>query len=116
MSFYKLCLCCGICKEYITTDYFAFEAVNIFIFAYALCTAYELDGEIIHDFPIGSALDRCKPVYEYLDGFGDINGITDYKDLPENAKKYIDFIEKSIGVPIQYISTGAERDSYIRMF
>ena len=81
-----------------------------------VCTAYELDGKIIHDCPIGSALDRCKPVYEYLDGFGDINGITDYKDLPENAKKYIDFIEKSIGVPIQYISTGAERDSYIRMF
>lgn len=81
-----------------------------------VCTAYELDGRVIHDFPIGSALDRCKPVYEYMDGFGDINGITDYNELPENAKKYIDFIEKSVGVPIQYISTGAERDSYIRMF
>jgi adenylosuccinate synthase len=81
-----------------------------------VCVAYELDGKRIDTFPVGDALNRCKPIYEYMDGFGDVSGITQYDALPQKAKDYIAFIEKAVGCPIQYISTGAERDSYIQLF
>ena len=81
-----------------------------------VCVAYELDGKRIDFFPSGDKLNRCKPVYEYLDGFGDVAGLRDYDALPENAKRYIAYLEKAVGCPIQYVSTGAERDSYIKLF
>ena len=81
-----------------------------------VCVAYELDGKRIDTFPTGDKLNRCKPVYEYLDGFGDVAGLRDYDALPENAKRYIAYLEKAVGCPIQYVSTGAERDSYIKLF
>ena len=43
-------------------------------------------------------------------------GLRDYDALPENAKRYIAYLEKAVGCPIQYVSTGAERDSYIKLF
>ncbi len=81
-----------------------------------VCVAYELDGKRIDTFPTGDKLNRCKPVYEYLDGFSDVAGLRDYDALPENAKRYIAYLEKAVGCPIQYVSTGAERDSYIKLF
>ena len=79
-----------------------------------VCTAYEIDGKIIKDFPTTLSLNKAKPVYEYLDGWKcDISDIKEYKDLPENAKKYIEFIEKEIGYPITMIGNGPKREDII---
>ena len=79
-----------------------------------VCTAYEIDGEITTDFPVTPLLNRAKPVYEYVDGWkSDIIGCRDYDKLPENAKKYVEFIEEKIGYPITIISTGPKREDII---
>jgi len=81
-----------------------------------ICVAYEVDGVRTQEFPVGAKLDRAKPVYEYLDGWmRDISGCRKLSDLPENARKYVEFIEKSVGCPIKYISVGAEREQYIEV-
>lgn len=82
-----------------------------------VCTAYELDGEIITDFVTGDALERAKPVYEYLPGFKcDISKCRKISDLPKEALDYIKYIEKAVGVPVKYASVGADRDAYIEMY
>lgn len=79
-----------------------------------VCVAYEIDGEVTRNFPKGSKLDRAKPIFEYFDGFEtDISRIRNYDELPENARKYIEFIEQEIGCRISIVSVGAERESYI---
>lgn len=81
-----------------------------------VCVAYEIDGVRTQEFPVGAKLERAKPVYEYLDGWQcDISNCRKLSDLPENARKYVEFIEKSVGCPIQYISVGAEREQYIEV-
>lgn len=82
-----------------------------------VCAAYEIDGKIVHDFPSGPALMKAKPVYEYLDGFKcDVSKCRKKEDLPENALKYIEYIENNVGCKIKYVSVGAERDAYVRMY
>ncbi|MBQ2468681.1 MAG: adenylosuccinate synthase [Clostridia bacterium] len=77
---------------------------------------YLIDGEECDFFPHGSRLNRAKPVTEYFDGWhSDISGCRKFDDLPENAKKYVRFIEDSVGVPIKYVSVGAARDQIIYM-
>ncbi len=79
-----------------------------------VCVAYELDGERIDYFPSTTKLKRAKPVLEVLKGWKcDISGITKYEDLPENCRKYIEFAEKHIGVPIKIVSNGAKRENII---
>ncbi len=79
-----------------------------------VCVAYDIDGEITTQFPSGLRLDIAKPVIKYLDGWKcDISSCRKYEDLPENAKKYIEFISKEVGCYIKYISVGASRDEYI---
>ncbi len=79
-----------------------------------VCVGYELNGEIIKDFPVTPKLSQCKPVLEVLDGWNcDISGIKNYEDLPENCRKYIEFIEKEIGVPIKMVSNGPKREDII---
>ena len=79
-----------------------------------VCVRYELNGKEIDDFPFPSLLDECKPVIEYMDGWKkDISKVRRWFDLPEEAKKYILYIEKAIGCPIKYISVGQERNAYI---
>ncbi len=79
-----------------------------------VCIGYEVDGHIIKDFPTTSVLKKCKPVYEYLPGWGtDIRGIKDYESLPENCRNYIEFVEKEINVPIRMISNGPGRGDII---
>ncbi len=79
-----------------------------------VCVGYELDGKIIKDFPVTSKLKHCKPVYEVLPGWCcETRGIKKYEDLPENARKYIEFIEKELGVPITMVSNGPSRDDII---
>lgn len=79
-----------------------------------VCVAYELDGKRIDYFPSTSQLKRCKPVLEVLPGWKcDIGGIRKYQDLPENARKYVEFTEKHLGVPITMVSNGPARDDII---
>ncbi|MDO4476674.1 MAG: adenylosuccinate synthase [Clostridia bacterium] len=79
-----------------------------------VCTAYEIDGEITEDFPAPYKLKNAKPVYTTLPGWKcDISKIKNYEDLPEECKKYIEFAEKYIGVPINIVSNGPSRDNII---
>lgn len=81
-----------------------------------VCVAYEIDGERTTEFPTGDRLNRAKPVIEYVDGFGDVSSCRTFESLPEAAKTYIRYLEDAVHCPIQYISVGADRDAYIRMF
>ena len=79
-----------------------------------VCTAYEIDGEVTTDFPTTAQLEKAKPVLEKLPGWkSDIRGIRKYEDLPENCKKYIEFVEEHIGFPITMVSNGPGRDDII---
>ena len=79
-----------------------------------VCVGYEIDGEVTKDFPVTAKLKKAKPVYEVLPGWkSDIRGITKYEDLPENCRKYIEFIEKEIGFPITMVSNGPGRHEII---
>ena len=80
-----------------------------------VCTGYEIDGKVTTDFPVSPLLDKAKPVYETLPGWKtDIRGITEYDKLPKEARDYVDFIEKHIGVPVKTVSTGPKRHEIIR--
>ena len=81
-----------------------------------VCVAYSVDGEITCDFPIGDRLEKARPVYEYFDGWmSDISSCRKFDELPENAKKYIKYIEEQMKCRISYISVGAEREAYIKL-
>jgi len=80
-----------------------------------VCVGYEIDGVITKDFPTTSKLAKAKPVYEYLPGWKqEIRGIKNYDELPENCRKYIEFIEKELEVPVTLVSNGPGRDEIIR--
>ena len=79
-----------------------------------VCTGYEIDGKVTTDFPTTHLLEKAKPVYEVLPGWKcDIRGIKKYEDLPENCRKYIEFIEKHIECLITMVSNGPGRDDII---
>ena len=79
-----------------------------------VCTGYEINGEVTTEFPTTALLEKAKPVYEKLPGWKcDIRGIQKYEDLPENCRKYIEFIEKHIGFPITMVSHGPGREDII---
>ena len=79
-----------------------------------VCVAYEVDGEEITDFPSTPKLLRCKGVYTKLPGWKcDIRGIKKFEDLPENCRKYVEFLEQQIGAPIHMVSNGPRREDII---
>ena len=79
-----------------------------------VCTGYEIDGRVTKDFPVTPLLERAKPVLISLPGWKcDITGITEYADLPENCRNYIEFIEKEIGFKIAMVSNGPARENII---
>ena len=79
-----------------------------------VCIGYEIDGEVTEDFPVTSRLERAKPVLEKLPGWKcGIRGIRKYEELPENCRRYIEFIEKRTGFPISMISNGPGREDII---
>jgi len=79
-----------------------------------VCVGYDINGEITKDFPTTNKLKIAKPVYEYLPGWNcDIRGIKKYEELPENCRKYIEFIEKELEVPVKLVSNGPGRDDII---
>ncbi len=80
-----------------------------------VCVAYKHNGEIIYDFCNTQQLYECTPVIETLPGWKcDIRDITDYHDLPKEAKNYVDFIEKHIGVTISMVSNGPKRNQIMK--
>ncbi|WMJ86285.1 adenylosuccinate synthase [Anaerocolumna sp. MB42-C2] len=80
-----------------------------------VCVGYEINGVVTKDFPTTVKLAKAKPVYEVLPGWKqEIRGITKYEELPENCRKYIEFIEKEIEVPITLVSNGPGRDEIIK--
>jgi adenylosuccinate synthase len=79
-----------------------------------VCVAYEIDGVQTKEFPVTRLLARAKPVYVKLPGWKtDIRGIKKYEDLPENCRRYIEFIEKEIGYPITMVSNGPSREDIL---
>ncbi len=79
-----------------------------------VCTHYMLNGKQIDEFPFPAILSEAKPVVEYFDGWKcDISGVRKWEELPEAAKKYVEYIEKAIGCHIGYVSVGPERNSII---
>ena len=79
-----------------------------------VCIGYEIDGEVTRDFPTTAKLEKAKPVFTKLPGWKtDIRGIKNYADLPENCRKYIEFVEKEIEVPITMVSNGPGREDII---
>ncbi len=80
-----------------------------------LCTSYKYDGDMLELPPLGAdAIEQCEPVYEEMPGWTDsTEGVRDYDSLPENAKKYLKRMEEIVGVPVDIISTGPERDETI---
>ena len=79
-----------------------------------ICVGYEIDGEVVKDFPVTYKLEKAKPVLKKLPGWKcDIRGIKKYEDLPENCRKYVEFIEEQIGYPITMVSNGPGRDDII---
>ncbi|TSE37574.1 Adenylosuccinate synthetase [Tepidimonas fonticaldi] len=80
-----------------------------------LCVGYRLDGREIDLLPLGAdEIARCEPIYETLPGWSEPTaGITRYEDLPANARRYLERIEATTGVPIHVISTSPDRDHTI---
>lgn len=77
-------------------------------------THYELDGKQIDEFPFPVLLNSCKPVTEYMPGWKcDISKARKWKDLPKEARDYVEYVEKAIGCRIKYVSVGAEREAII---
>ena len=79
-----------------------------------VCVGYEVDGKVTRNFPTTNLLKKAKPIYEYLPGWKeDTRGITEYSRLPLNCRKYIEFIEKELEVPVKMISNGPGRHEII---
>ncbi len=103
------------CRIQGTTDV-AFTVLDVlgYLEEIPVCVGYELEGEITTEFPTTAKLGKAKPVLEVLPGWKcDIRGIKKYEDLPENCRKYVEFIEEKIGFPITMISNGPGREEII---
>ena len=103
------------CRLQGTTDV-AFTVLDVlgYLDEIPVCVGYEIDGEVTTDFPVTARLEKAKPVLEKLPGWKcDIRGIKDYADLPENCRRYVEFIEEKIGYPITMVSNGPGREDII---
>ncbi len=103
------------CRLQGTTDV-AFTVLDVlgYLDEIPVCVGYDIDGEVTTDFPVTSKLEKAKPVFEKLPGWKcQIRGIRSYEELPENCRRYIEFIESRIGYPITMISNGPGRDDII---
>lgn len=103
------------CRMQGTTDV-AFTVLDVlgYLDEIPVCTGYEIDGKVTTEFPTTGLLEKAKPVLEVLPGWKcDIRGIRKYEDLPENCRKYVEFVEKQIGFPITMVSNGPGRNDII---
>ena len=103
------------CRIQGTTDV-AFTVLDVlgYLDEIPVCTGYEVDGKVTTEFPVTSKLEKAKPVLEVLPGWKcDIRGIRRYEDLPENCRRYVEFVEEKIGFPITMVSNGPGREDII---
>ncbi len=103
------------CRMQGTTDV-AFTVLDVlgYLDEIPVCVGYEIDGEVTDQFPPTRLLEKAKPVLEKLPGWKcEIRGIRKYEDLPENCRRYVEFVEERIGYPITMISNGPGRDDII---
>ena len=103
------------CRMQGTTDV-AFTVLDVlgYLDEIPVCVGYEIDGEVTDQFPPTLLLEKAKPVLEKLPGWKcEIRGIRKYEDLPENCRRYVEFVEERIGYPITMISNGPGRDDII---
>ncbi len=103
------------CQVQGTTDV-AFTVLDVlgYLEEIPVCVGYEIDGNVTTTFPPTVKLEKAKPVFEVLPGWNcDIRGIKNYEELPENCRKYIEFVEEKIGFPITIISNGPGREDII---
>ena len=103
------------CRMQGTTDV-AFTVLDVlgYLDEIPICVGYKINDEVTTDFPVTHLLEKAKPILKVLPGWKcDIRGIKKYEELPENCRKYIEFIEAQIGYPITMISNGPGRDDII---
>lgn len=103
------------CRLQGTTDV-AFTVLDVlgYLDEIPVCVGYEIDGEVTTDFLVTAKLEKAKPVLKTLPGWKcEIRGIKKYEELPENCRKYVEFIEEQIGYPITMVSNGPGRDDII---
>lgn len=103
------------CRLQGTTDV-AFTVLDVlgYLDEIPVCVGYDIDGEVTTDFPTTAKLEKAKPVLKNLPGWKcEIRGIKNYEALPENCRKYIEFVEEQIGYPITMVSNGPGRDDII---
>ncbi len=103
------------CRLQGTTDV-AFTVLDVlgYLKEIPVCVGYEINGNVTTDFPVTHLLNKAKPVWKTLPGWNcDISGIRKYEELPENCRKYIEFVEQQIGYPITMISNGPSREDII---
>jgi len=81
-----------------------------------VCKAYRYKGKDYSDFPLDpEILWNAQPIYEELPGWSEsTQGVCSYKDLPANARHYIEHLEKSLNVHVRYVSTGSKRGDIIK--
>ena len=80
-----------------------------------VCTAYEVSGKRLPTVPADAAvLESAKPVYEELPGFEGTLDPQDYARFPKAARDYVSYIEKALGIPVSFVSTGPARDAFIK--
>ena len=106
------------CRMQGTTDV-AFTVLDVlgYLDEIPVCVGYEINGEVTTEFPVTHDLEKAKPVLKVLPGWKnqreDIRGIKKFEDLPENCRKYVEFIEEQIGYPITMVSNGPGRNDII---
>ena len=84
--------------------------------AIPVCTAYEVDGRQLREFPTTAALERARPVYETLPGWNcDLSHARRFAELPSQARAYVRTIEAAAAVPVRWISVGPRREQLIRV-
>ena len=80
-----------------------------------VCTGYSYQGRILDTLPADlTVLEACEPVYETLPGWQQsTTACRDYQELPENARRYLEYIEAALKIPIKIISVGPGREATI---
>ncbi len=80
-----------------------------------VCVAYELEGRRIEGFPVwASELASARPIYESLPGWEeDIRGIRSFEDLPANARRYLEFVEDALGIPVTLVGVGPREEELV---
>jgi adenylosuccinate synthase len=76
-----------------------------------ICVGYELGGQRLDILPLDAdEIDACRPIYETMPGWTDTTaGLTNWEQLPSNARRYLERVQQLIGAPIDMVSTGPDR-------